>query len=110
MHPTVKVSRGEIEIDVKLAPLIPLLWARGLETNQCCQAYRPGEACVEFRSEFDVMEFLNVTGGRRCKVETETWDEGENGEHSFVVRLLVFFPTRDIPRLVKAFKDAKLLL
>jgi hypothetical protein len=59
-HKTVKVSRGEVDIDVKLAPLIRLLWARGIETYECCQECRPGEACIEFPGTADVVEFLYV--------------------------------------------------
>jgi hypothetical protein len=99
-HETVKVSRGEVDIDVKLAPLIRLLWARGIETCQCCQEYRLGEACIEFPGTADVVEFLYVAQ-REYKVELETWDEGEDGDHSIMVRLLVFFPVEDIPLLVE---------
>lgn len=102
-HKTVKVSRGEVDIDEKLAPLIRLLWQFGIHTCQCCQEYRPGEACIEFPTPWEVTAFLNIVG-REYKVETEIWDEGEDGQHSFVVRLLVFFPTKDIPRSVKAFR------
>jgi hypothetical protein len=47
--------------------------------------------------------FLDVAQ-RDYKVEIETWDEGQDGEHSIAVRLLVFFPTRDIPYLLKQFR------
>jgi hypothetical protein len=104
-HPTVKVSRGEVDIDVKLAPLIRLLWAHGLDTCQCCQEERPGLACIEFPGTAEVCEFLFVAQ-RPYKVELETWDEGEGGEQCIVVRLLVFFPAKDIPTLVRAFTKA----
>src|SRR5262245_32284945 len=103
-HKTVKVSRGEVDIDEKLAPLIPLLWKAGIETNQCCQEERPGLACIEFPGSAEVEEFLFVAQ-RRYKVEVETWNEGDNGELSIGVRLLVLFPAKDIPQLVKAFGD-----
>jgi hypothetical protein len=108
-HKTVKIvriERQEIDIDVKLAPLIRLLWDLDIDTCQCCQEYRPGEACIEFPGTDEVCEFLNVAQ-REYKVEVETWDEGENGEHSIAVRLLVFFPMKDIPDLIKAFKMDK---
>jgi hypothetical protein len=105
-HKTVKVScpwtRDKIDIDVELAPLIPLLWACGIETNQCCQEGRPGEACIEFPGTREVMEFLHVAQSE-YKVELERQDEVEDGELSIVVRLLVFFPTEDVPGLVEAF-------
>ena len=105
-HKTVKVKfEGRtLDIDVKLAPLLPLLWAEDIETCQCCEEYRPGEACIEFPSTGEVMEFLDIAQ-RPYKVELETWDEGAEGVHSIQVRLFVFFPTRDIPVLVKAFED-----
>ncbi|HKI38191.1 MAG TPA: hypothetical protein VKA46_40430 [Gemmataceae bacterium] len=105
-HKTVKVKLGdeEIDIDAKLAPLITLLWAEDIETCQCCEEYRPGEACIEFPSTGEVMEFLNVAQ-REYKVELETWDEGAGGVHAIQVRLLVFFPTKDIPHLVKTFTE-----
>lgn len=102
-HKTVKVSRGEIDVDEKLAPLIPLLWAKGIETFQCCQETRPGEAYIEFSSSGEVMEFLDVAQ-QPYRVEVETWDEGTNGHLSIAVRLLVFFPTKDIPKLIKKFR------
>lgn len=103
-HKTVKVSRGEIDIDEKLAPLIPLLWTTGIATNQCCQEARPGEAYIEFPSSGEVMEFLNVAQ-QPYRVEVETWDEGTNGHLSIAVRLLVFFPTKDIPKLIRKFRE-----
>ena len=106
-HKVVKVWHSrwdrDIDIDEQLAPLIRLLWKHGVDTCQCCHEYRPGEACIEFPGTKDVCQFLYVAQ-REFKVELETWDERENGQHSIVVRLLVFFPTNDIPRLVKAFK------
>jgi hypothetical protein len=106
-HKTVKVLLGqEIDIDVKLAPLIRQVWDAGLMTCQCCQEYRPGEACIDFPGTEDVCEFLHVAQ-KPYKVEPEMWDEGDEGEdaeQSIVVRLLVFFPTEDIRSLVKAFK------
>ncbi len=105
-HKTVKVRYAdeEIDIDVKLAPLMPLVWDEDIETCQCCEEYRPGEACIEFPSTGEVMEFLNIAQ-RPYKVELETWDDGAEGMHSIQVRLLVFFPTKDIPQLVKAFTE-----
>ena len=105
-HKTVKVKYGDevLNIDAKLAPLLPLLWDEDIETCQCCEEYRPGEACIEFPSTGEVMEFLDIAQ-RPYKVELETWDDGAEGMHAIQVRLLVFFPTQDIPQLVKAFQD-----
>lgn len=102
-HKTVKVPFGEelIDIDVKLAPLLPLLWDWGIETVQCCQEYRPGESCIEFPGTAEVEDFL-FRVQKDYKVELETRNEAEGGGFSIRVRLLVFFPTKDIPRLVKA--------
>jgi hypothetical protein len=110
-HPTVKVKcpwrDGEpVPIDVKLAPLIRLLWACNILTYQCCQEQHPGLACIEFPGTLEVCEFLDVAQ-RNYKAELETWDEGEEGRLSIVVRLLVFFPTKDIPWLVEAFEKHK---
>ena len=103
-HETVKVKLGEEQwdIDVKLAPLIPLLWAAGIRTEQCCQEVHPGLAYIEFPGAAEAEGFLCMAQ-RRYQVEVETWDEGHDGQHVFRVSLLVFFPTTDIPRLVKAF-------
>jgi hypothetical protein len=104
-HPTVKVMlvpAYRVDIDVKLAPLIRQLWNVGIHTNQCCQEERPGLASIEFSGTEQVELFLDVAQ-RNYKVELEHWDEGEDGEHSFRARLLVLFPTKHIPQLVKAF-------
>ena len=103
-HKTVTVSRGEVEIDEMLAPLIRLVWAAGIQTSQCCQEERPGEAYIEFPGTGEVEEFLDVAQ-KNYLVELERWDEGARGVHSYRVRLLVFFPVKDIPRLIKAFTE-----
>lgn len=105
-HKTIKVfvEEEEIDIDEKLAPLIPLLWEEDIETIQCCQEYRPGVACIEFPCSGDVEQFLSVAQ-QPYPVEVETWDEGKDGRLSIRVRLLVFFPTEDIPYLVKMFEQ-----
>ena len=82
--------------------LHPISLFEGIETWQCCQEERPGQACIEFPGTVEVTKFLWIAQ-RRYKVEVETWDEGEKGQHSIQARLLVFFPTRDINRLVEAF-------
>jgi hypothetical protein len=103
-HKTVKVTLGgeQWDIDVKLGPLIRLLWAAGITTVQCCQEARPGLAYIEFPGAAEVEGFLCMAQ-RHYKVEVETWDEGHEGQHVFRVSLLVFFPTREIPQLVQAF-------
>jgi hypothetical protein len=111
-HPAVKIRcpfmRGRIEIDKLLAPLMPLIWARGMETLQCCQESRRGLAEIEFENAPDVEEFLDVAQ-RLYKVEAETWEEpriDESGKQHYRVRILVRFPTKDIPQLVKSFEAA----
>lgn len=105
-HKTIKVfvEEEEIDIDEKLAPLIPLLWEEDIETIQCCQEYRTGLACIEFPCSGDVEQFLSVAQ-RPYRVEVETWDEGTAGRPSIRVRLLVLFPIEDIPYLVKTFEQ-----
>jgi len=112
-HKTVKLAwpfgdkPEKIAIDEKLAPLIRLLWAEEIYTCQCCEEYNPGTACIEFPGTIEAMEFLAVAQ-REYKVELETWNEGkDDGKLSIVVRLLVLFPTGDIPYLVKAFMTAQ---
>jgi len=78
-HKTVKVSLGTVEIDEKLAPLIPLLWAQGIRTRQCCQEERAGKASITFWNLEGALEFLNVAQ-REYEVVVETRDEGEGGE------------------------------
>ena len=106
-HDTVKVNCPwlggcDIDIDVKLAPLIRRLWDLTIQTNECCQEARPGEACIEFPGTGDVEDFLAVAP-RNYKVDLETWDGIKDGRRHVRVRLRVYFPTKDIPRLVKAF-------
>ena len=106
-HETVKVTCHwlggcDIDIDVKLAPLIRQLWDQAIETNACCQEARPGEACIEFPGTGDVENFLAVAP-RNYEVDLETSDAIRDGKRHVRVRLLVYFPTKDIPRLVKLF-------
>lgn len=104
-HRTKKVKLGSesFDIDAKLAPLVPLLWKCGIETDQCCEEEHPGLASIDFPSTADVERFLAVAQ-RPYKVELQTADHGEDGEHDVRVRLIVFFPAREVPDLVKAFK------
>ena len=104
-HKTVKVSRGEVEVDEGLAPLIPLLWAVGIETCQCCQEYLCGQAGIVLPTLPAAMKFLNIAG-REYRVEVEAWNEGKRGCPRFVCNLLVYFPLKDVPRLVSRFKKA----
>jgi hypothetical protein len=101
-HKTVRVSLGTVNIDEKLAPLIPLLWAQGIRTHQCCQEERPGQASITFPDLAHALDFLNVAQ-REYQVVAQTWDEGESGELHMVGRLLVLFPVDDIPQLIEAF-------
>jgi hypothetical protein len=101
-HKTVRVSIGTVNIDEKLAPLIPLLWAQGIRTCQCCQEERPGKASITFADLDNALKFLNVAQ-REYPVVVETRDDGEGGELHMVGRLLVLFPADDIPQLIEAF-------
>ncbi|OAI54029.1 hypothetical protein AYO44_03870 [Planctomycetaceae bacterium SCGC AG-212-F19] len=101
-HKTVKVSRGEVDVDELLVPLIPLLWSHGIGTEQCCQEEQPGLASITFPDLRDVCAFLSMAG-MEYPVMAEIWDEGDDDERDFVGRLLVRFPVTDIPKLVKAF-------
>jgi hypothetical protein len=109
-HDTAKVhcpwlGGCEVDIDVQLAPLIRRLWDLTIETNECCEEARPGEACIEFPGTSDVENFLAVAP-RSYQVNLETSDGIKDGKRHIRVRLLVYFPTRDIPRLVKVFAAA----
>jgi hypothetical protein len=64
-----------------------------------------GEAYIESPSSGAVADFLTVAQ-REYNMEIEKWDEGDDGDLSMRVRLLVFFPTKDIPLLVKNCKQA----
>jgi hypothetical protein len=106
-HDTVKVNCPwlggcGIDIDAELAPLVRQLWDLAIETNACCQEARPGEASIEFPGTGDVENFLSVAP-RHYQVELETSDGIKDGKRHIRARLLVYFPARDIPRLVKAF-------
>jgi hypothetical protein len=107
-HPTKKVrhpSGENIEIDELLAPLVKLVWARGLTTYSCCQEEKPGLACIQFAGSGDVEQFLFVAQ-QDSHVQVETWDEGEETIRSIRVRLLVLFPTKAIPAITKRFEEA----
>jgi hypothetical protein len=55
-HETVKVPLGkdQIDIDVKLAPLISIMWELEIQTMKCCEERWPGLACISFPSVIDV--------------------------------------------------------
>ena len=93
----------KIPIDVKLAPLILLLWRRGIETCFCCQEETPGVAYISFPGTCDVMAFLFVVQ-RPYEVKLDTLNEFKDGKLRTFVHLTVFFPTLDIPHLICAFK------
>lgn len=90
------------EIDVLLAPLMPLLWGLGIETLQSCQEKRQGYSSITFSDTGALEAFLNV-GQRHYHFELETWDEGDNGELALRINLNVYFPIGDIPDLVSKF-------
>jgi len=102
-HPTKKVTlvpAYRVDIDIKLAELIPLLWDVGIQTAECCQEEEAGFASITFPDLDAALDFLNLAG-REYRVKVETGDEGEGGEPHNVGRLLVLFPVKDIPALVK---------
>jgi hypothetical protein len=106
-HGTVKLrcpwdDNCPIDIDAKLAPLIEQIWRLRIQTNQCCEEYRPGLASIEFPGTGEAREFLFIAQ-KDYHTELERWDEGETVQRAINLRLLVIFPTADIPRLVKAF-------
>jgi hypothetical protein len=64
-HPQELVIVGEMEaeIDVDIAPLIKLIWEYGLATSNCCQENHPGIVWIEFLTELDAVQFLNIVAG-----------------------------------------------
>jgi hypothetical protein len=107
-HETVKVKVGKwkADIDVLLAPLIEAIWKIGIYTYQCCQESHAGLAEIEFPGTAEVEQFLQIAQ-RYYIVHVETRDEGDDDRVSIGVRLLVLFPTLDIPYLVERFKNSK---
>jgi len=99
------IEGRHVEVDALLAPLVRLLWRRNVETLGCCREHAPGLASIEFPGTLEVEEFLEVAQ-EDYQVEVEKWDEGEGGRHGFCVRLLVLFPTADVPKLVARFEAA----
>ncbi len=106
-HRTIRVEFEDIAVDVdeKLAPLMPLLWRHGISTDECCQEERPGFASITFPGTDEIHTFLSIAE-REYKAEVETRSEAEPGEYLFSVRLFVLFPVKDIPHLVAKFKAA----
>lgn len=102
-HKTVELQlgRGKVAIDELLAPLIRLVWARGIRTLACCQEPfpgLPGWAWVAFQGTEDVRRFFDLAG-RDFRVQTVvTWKRGRCQIH-----LEVLIPHRDIPAMVEAF-------
>ncbi|HKB35676.1 MAG TPA: hypothetical protein VKD72_04430 [Gemmataceae bacterium] len=97
-------NTSDVPASEKLDPLMPLVWAIGIETLLHSQDERPNQACIEFAASGDAEMFLNLVR-RNYKLGVEQWDEGGDGEHAFRVRLLVYFPISDIPGLMEAFAD-----
>jgi hypothetical protein len=100
------------QIDTGLAPLLPLVWALGMETVQCCQEYRPGEAHIGFDRATDIETFLNAAR-RKYKGEAYTWEVDPDTFADWEPRVLkqgiqlgVYFPVEDVPYLLKAFREA----
>jgi hypothetical protein len=105
-HGTVKLTcpltRGKVDIDARLAPLIRELWRLEIITFQCCEEAWPGLSQIEFPGTGEVNDFLFISQ-EDFKAELETWDEGDNGQLSIQIRLLVHFPVAMIPQLVERF-------
>src|SRR4051812_29175579 len=74
------------DIDVKLAPLISLLWEVGIQPEQCCQEENPGFASITFPELDMALDFLNLVArpGRAYVVEVETWKQEEDGQPCIV--------------------------
>jgi hypothetical protein len=86
-HPTVSVEapgQGMIGIDVDIAPLLELLWARGVETVQSCQESMPGMVWIAFEAPDHAMAFLKAVGLDEQAVAEADFDDYD----SFVVRAL----------------------
>jgi hypothetical protein len=99
---TCKAIEGPGTTSDALAPLAALLREAGIETVPPYEEEQPGEACIEFAGAGDAELFLNIAR-RAYKVEVIQWDEGGDGEHLFRVRLVVSFPTGDVPGLSAVF-------
>ena len=108
-HNTVKLTGcpflddgEETDVDAVLAPLIRQVWRLDISTYQCCHEEWPGLASITFPGTDEAMDFL-IVAQEDYRTELERWDEGEEGEHAIALRLLVVFPTADIPKLVARF-------
>jgi len=79
------------------------MWDVCIDTNQCGQEAHPGEACIEFHSSADLEQFLFV----RSAITSPSLRCGTKATALHVpVRLLVYFPTKDIRSLINTFKEA----
>jgi hypothetical protein len=106
-HETVKVKLGQrmVDIDVRLAPLIRLLWDRKIRTLSSCQEQYPRRAWIVFPGTSDVKRFLDVAQ-KDYRVETNvTWFDSQGGQpRSCRIWLHVHLPQTDLPGLVEAFE------
>jgi hypothetical protein len=86
-HPTVSVAApglGLIDVDVDIAPLLELLWRRGVETVQSCQESMPGMVWIAFAAPEHAMAFLESVGLDEQAVAEADFDDYD----SLVVRAL----------------------
>jgi len=107
-HKTVNVCHPyypvPIPIDKKLASLIRLMWNCGIETFSSCQEDRPGLAMIGFLNTVDIETFFFVARRAYFLDAAAFYTEDEEGNCvNCQCFLSIYFPTADIPRLVKAF-------
>jgi hypothetical protein len=103
-HKTVRVSRGEVDIDEKLAPLMPLVWRCGIETVGCCQEAQPKYAGIEFGDAASAERFLSIADSKNCRLEWHSRLEGLRGDLVGRTLILVYFPLACVPELAKKFE------
>lgn len=122
-----------IDIDEELAPVIALLWERGIETMQCCQHSDWSDSAeISFGTFEDMQHFINLVlpnPGRHPERDTlssrmRDWEiyvaspsrardgwkfiiapEWNTDEWGFVAE--VQFPVSDIPEVLKRLQEKK---
>jgi hypothetical protein len=105
VHKTARLVReGELNLHSELSGLLNTI---GIQAFLCCrQEDGQDELHFEFRRSEHVEYFLHFAQWP-YKVELETWDESEaidDGLH-ICVRMLVFFPRSDMPKLVRRCRE-----
>lgn len=56
----IKVGKRSANIDLKIAPLVKLLWELDIDTCNSCEENRPGVIWIEFFSSYDAEKFVNI--------------------------------------------------